>query len=74
MVLSSDYETIYISLIIKWTLLPIVILGIVVQGRSDGGYIRYIPSQNQSLKIILCTNCSRCRLQAASIQDCSIVQ
>jgi len=40
MVLSSDYETIYISLIIKWTLLPIVILGIVVQGRSDGGYIR----------------------------------
>ena len=37
-----------------------------VQGRSDGGVSVYIPSQNQSLKIILCTNCSRCR-QAASI-------
>jgi len=45
-----------------------------VQGRNDGGGISvYIPSQNQSLKIILCTNCSRCR-QAASIQDGSIVQ
>ena len=44
------------------------------QGRSDGGIAVYIPSQNQSLKITLCTNCSRCR-QAASIHDCrSIVQ
>jgi len=34
--------------------------------RSHGGISVYIPSQNQSLKIILCTNCSRCR-QAASI-------
>jgi len=33
------------------------------QGRSDGGggISVYIPSQNQSLKIILCTDCSRCR-------------
>jgi len=31
-----------------------------------GGISVYIPSQNQSLKIILCTNCSR-RRQAASI-------
>jgi len=36
------------------------------QGRSDGGISVYIPSQNQSVKIILCTNCSRCR-PAASI-------
>jgi len=28
------------------------------QGRSDGGISVYMP-QNQSLKIILCTNCRR---------------
>ena len=29
------------------------------QGRSDGGISVYIPSQNQSLDVILSTNCSR---------------
>jgi len=33
---------------------------------KGGGISVYIPSQNQSLKIIVCSNCSRCR-QAASI-------
>jgi len=37
-----------------------------IRGVATGGISVYIPSQNQSLKIILCTNCIRCR-QAASI-------
>ena len=37
-----------------------------VRGVATGGILVYIPSQNQSLEIILCTNCSRCR-QAVSI-------
>ena len=31
------------------------------RGVATGGISVYIPSQNQSLKIILCTDCSRCR-------------